>query len=65
MATLTIVITYTGTLGVDEEVQSYTSAGVAYGSLTDAQVYAAQRLMGKAQKRASADKGGSLRKGSH
>jgi hypothetical protein len=65
MATLTVVITYTGTLGLDEEVQSYTSGGTAYGSLTDAQVYAAQRLLGKAVKRASADKGSSLRKGNH
>jgi hypothetical protein len=57
MATLTVVITYTGTLGVDEEVQSWTSGGTAYGSLTAAQVYAGQRLLRKAAMRASADKG--------
>lgn len=65
MATMTIVITYTGTLGKDEEVQSFTAAGTAYGSLNASDVYAAQRLMKKALNRASADKGSILSKGQH
>jgi len=63
MATLSIVITYTGTPGLDEEVQSFTSGGVAYAALTDTQVLAALGLMKKAQKRAIAERASSLRRG--
>ena len=65
MATLTVVITYTGTLGVDEEVQSWTSAGTAYASLTPTQVNQTNRLLRKAAKRAMSDKGSQLRGGNH
>ena len=62
---MTIVITYTGTLGKDEEVQSFTAAGTAYGSLTASDTYAAQRLMRKACLRSASDKGSILSKGNH
>lgn len=56
MATTTIVITHTGTQPA-EEVQSFTSGGTAYASLTAAEKTTARRLMLKAIKRVSADYG--------
>ena len=56
MATTTIVITHTGTEPADE-VQSFTSGGTAYASLTAAEKITAKRLMLKAVKRVSADYG--------
>jgi len=56
MATTTIVITHTGTEPA-EEVQSFTSGGTAYASLTAAEKITAKRLMLKAVKRVAADYG--------
>jgi hypothetical protein len=48
MATLTVVITYTGTLGLNTEVQSYTSAGTAFASLSAAELYSTRKLLNQA-----------------
>ena len=57
MSTLTVVITYSGTLPA-EEATSYTSAGTAYDTLTAAEVEAARRLMLKAAKLPGGTAGG-------
>lgn len=50
MATLTVVITYSGTLGTDPEVTSYTSGGTAFASLTAAELKNTAELLLKAHK---------------
>ncbi len=62
MATLTIVITYSGTEPA-EEVSAFTSGGTAFASLTAAEHKTAQRLMKKAVKRSSASYGKLLHAG--
>lgn len=59
MSTATLVVTYTGTVGSggDLEVQSFTHAGTAYASISEANMILSKILMLKAAKRVTGDYG--------
>ena len=60
MATATLVITYTGTVGSRSsgvEVQSFTHAGTAYASISEPNMILSRILMLKAAKLVNADYG--------
>jgi len=58
MSTLTLVITYTGTVGAGNlEVQSFTHAGTAYASISEPNMILSKITMQKAVKRVNGDYG--------
>jgi hypothetical protein len=62
VATLTVVITYSGT-APQEEVTSYTSAGTAFSSLTATELATTSRLMRRAVKRTTSSYGSKVHPG--